>query len=645
MRPAFPCIFRSLVPAAALAVAGCGLLGSDDVRDPYAEARDECVRYAELQLRFGYTVQGPYAAHPLREWRLRERDGGLVIRAPEPGACADQIAADLLTACQSAACGASGTQEACLVEVEYAFRRPSDVCAACGDLRCTGDETPASCDEDCRCGDGVCEPRLAENVFTCAADCRGACGDGVCGSPYEACGECGPEAADCETCDVDCCVVVCGDAFCDAEQGETVETCEQDCGSGLCGDGVCAGRESRTGCPADCGDLDCIGCTGAANCLVCGENCSNPAAACGDGVCEDCEVWTCTTDCADVGFATCRTLPDGTSDCPEGPYCGDGVCAGGPETPRTCPWDCPRTPGVECGDGVCTLDDELDGCTEDCGMSSAGSDCGDGYCRRGETEWYDDNPFRIWACDADCQPPAATAEIAAVCMGEGVHCGRAAVELTRGSNVAAFDAVVDCSGATPVVVQRCDEVCHEGPEGPRCVDCTWDRVAQVDRCDASAAPTCANDVALELCLPDPVLTDVPECGVLRRVACVDRCEGRACTGCAAGCPLDAETCDPARGYCEGTCGDGICSVLEDAWRCPDDCGGCRDGYCIEGDADPMGCADCACNGVCESSAGELEARSAESCFGDYAICVCGDGSCTAWERAGGERPCPEDCGS
>lgn len=68
----------------------------------------------------------------------------------------------------------------------------------------------------------------------------------------------------------------CGDATCDAAEGETTVTCPLDCGTS-CGDGACNGDESPLNCTDDCG-------------------------FCGNGACDNGETeGTCCLDCACTG--------------------------------------------------------------------------------------------------------------------------------------------------------------------------------------------------------------------------------------------------------------------------------------------------------------------------------------------------------
>ena len=175
----------------------------------------------------------------------------------------------------------------------------------CGNGRCEGGETCASCPRDCGscCGNGRCEPGYGENPSTCYRDC-GRCGDGVCTAGYEDDASC---YADCGSC---------GDGVCTAGH-EDDASCYADCGS--CGDGVCtAGYEDDASCYADCG-------------------------SCGDGVC------TAGRENASSCYADCGS-------------CGDGVCTAGRENASSCYADCGR-----CGDGVCTGGETCASCAGDCG--------------------------------------------------------------------------------------------------------------------------------------------------------------------------------------------------------------------------------------------------------------------------------------
>src|SRR5690606_24643935 len=86
-----------------------------------------------------------------------------------------------------------------------------------GDMICSPGEV-GLCPYDCgSCGDGVCG--AFEDVYSCAKDCGGYCGDFVC---------------------------------------SLGETCAYDCG--FCGDGICGAGENPTWCPGDCGGAQAKAC-------------------------------------------------------------------------------------------------------------------------------------------------------------------------------------------------------------------------------------------------------------------------------------------------------------------------------------------------------------------------------------------------
>lgn len=170
--------------------------------------------------------------------------------------------------------------------------------AVCGDAVCDGDETSASCPNDCgeapRCGDGVCNG--TETRPSCPGDCGApapVCGNGTC--------ETGEDAT---TCAADCDDggggggggAVCGNGTCEA--GEDATTCAPDCGGGgggaSCGDAVCdiAGGECAS-CFLDC--LFEIGCGGGGG----GGTCDHDVCTVGtalDASCGTCEAAVCSVD-------------------------------------------------------------------------------------------------------------------------------------------------------------------------------------------------------------------------------------------------------------------------------------------------------------------------------------------------------------
>ncbi len=185
----------------------------------------------------------------------------------------------------------------------------------CGDKICNGDETNATCPNDCKivCGDKVCNG--TETNILCPQDCPAVCGNTKCdiGETYLTCPQ------DCPT--------VCGDSTCNGD--ETYESCPQDCPT-VCGDMTCNGNETHETCPKDC----------------------PRKISCGNGSCESGE--------------TRQNCP---ADCPA--ICGDGNCekdAG--ETPESCFNDCGEEVIIikdpECGDGVCEDPETETSCQADC---------------------------------------------------------------------------------------------------------------------------------------------------------------------------------------------------------------------------------------------------------------------------------------
>lgn len=176
----------------------------------------------------------------------------------------------------------------------------------CGDGKCSGGETAASCPADCPtssyCGDGSCDAN--ETNETCPTDCSAAS--------------------------------FCGDGTCDAD--ETNESCSADCEPpppSICViNGVCNAGEDCIGCPLDCAGLT-TGkpggryCCGADTCEagMCGGDCGVPVVDpyCGDGnvdpgeQCDDGgETASCDSNCS---LALCG---DGTLNHTADEQCDDG---------------------------------------------------------------------------------------------------------------------------------------------------------------------------------------------------------------------------------------------------------------------------------------------------------------------------------
>ena len=243
-------------------------------------------------------------------------------------------------------------------------------CAAaeCGDGECSGDETEATCPEDC----AACEPSCGDAV----------CGDDGCGG---SCGEC-EEGSWCNagSCDEGPCVPACGDAACgddgcggscgECAEGEVCDAgacgpapCEPSCGDAVCGDDGCGGLCGKCEEGESCADGACIT-------DVCTPDCD--AAACGDDGCG----------------GSCGA-------CAEGEVCNAGACEAAPCEPA-------------CGDSVCGDD----GCGGSCGECAEGATCEAGACID-EPVGGDATCEAILTCEGECDPEDAACIDACVATG------------------------------------------------------------------------------------------------------------------------------------------------------------------------------------------------------------------------------------
>jgi len=217
----------------------------------------------------------------------------------------------------------------------------------------------------------VDHPEWADCVFEgrCGAECGrdGQCADGdrcTLDSCDRAAGVCVSEPLVCGAGER-CVLGACAPTGCDydgvCEVGEDCGSCAWDCISGTgglaaCGNGVCEAGDGEdcVRCPADC-----AGRQGGpwSERFCCGAEHSKVAVGCSDPRCT-------------LKGLRCRDLPAVAE-----PFCcGDGVCAGGPETCRTCPADC-RCAGKGCtraccGDGQC-VGETVGSCPTDCGDGPA----------------------------------------------------------------------------------------------------------------------------------------------------------------------------------------------------------------------------------------------------------------------------------
>jgi hypothetical protein len=401
----------SILFVAALASA-CG--GGDGT--PAQEFGVACETLGSISANIGVSLQGPYASAPLSDFV----DRGHIYLPANATACDREVAQGLADACAAEPCdagwvaGGYGTDLGyCMLRIEAAFYTASSACWTCGDGVCS---SAGDCADDCACGNGACELDRSENVLLCPQDCPATCGDSFC-TDTEVC-DLGPldEGSGVELkdgdeegppieytrCAADCCTVRCGDGVC-IDGVETAERCEQDCSVGYCGDGLCFGSENAQNCRSDCPYFVCgnSGCTEGGHCFNCPDQCDDPTAICGDGVCRGCEVISCTADCARSSYVLC-TPGTPPTECPPG-SCGDGTCDWGAENERTCPMDCSDAMDTCLTAGVCTEAGVTVNCRGQCtDVEAAAFACGDGYCALEENGSISPSSDRWYDCPDDC---------------------------------------------------------------------------------------------------------------------------------------------------------------------------------------------------------------------------------------------------
>ena len=462
-------------------------------REQIEEAREVCPTMADVQQEYGGSIGGTYGGGTFLEYVIEMRkDGSPRVKPPNTSECAQEIAIRLEQACSIC----NRDANACLGLVTSFFETPSNNCVYCGDQICwEGAETMGSCPADCRCGNGLCEGVLArpENPATCPQDCAGSCGDGYCADPVEAC-RCEEGAAGCRKCEEDCCFVVCGDGECDVEGGENDENhefhCEVDCGKGWCGDDVCHLTENVATCPRDCSGMNCGDgvCAKPENCFNCPSDCGGAyGTTCFDGICANCEFWTCRTDCEELPFD-----------------CGNGECDEA-ENPTNCP--------VDCSWSDCPLgEDQQPACF---GV------CGDNVCTPNENEW------ECQDC-VSCDPDQLVNTHTRLCWADETYCGG------DHNNLDSVD-LVDCSQRDETcpelpVVTQCAGRCKQTANGAQCVDCP--RVERGQRgmtlCNREEEPFCATATRLSVCEVDPEYSSNPDCAIRSTIYCPGVCVDGQC---------------------------------------------------------------------------------------------------------------------
>jgi len=518
--------------AAVLLLGLASLAGCDD-KGEYSDTLAACPKLTQIQNDYGATIGGKYGGASLDEYQFKVKVVGdrnlVVVLPPSSDRCVMDIANRLSTVCDLC----ERSPDSCLNIVGSAMNLPTSSCSVCGDNVCSGDETRANCENDCRCGNDNCEAAVGENVESCPSDCRGGCGDGYCAEPAEACSCEG--LTDCEVCEVDCCRTICGDRICSLAAGENIGNCEPDCGLGGCGDGLCIG-ETLGSCPSDCTGFTCGDsvCNRPENCFNCPEDCAGippqeGVSSCLDGICSECEMWECGYDCRDRDWRICLTTD---VNC-----CGNEVCEGD-ENPANCPTDCPWGRGATCGDGACdpSIGESFSNCGQDCEFVAF---CGDGLCTHGEylTSCVDCANACDW--DVSCVPGLS-------------YCG----PMTAVDGVD-HETLVSCAQAARCAHKEpCEGRCQYGELGAGCVDCpavALTGTATYALCGVGEEPTCLGPQLLQTCVVDEVYSSNPACAVRQTHLC-----GLPC-GTDANCPIDLPTCNPATGWCENPCPELGCS--------------------------------------------------------------------------------------
>lgn len=308
------------------------------------------------------------------------------------------------------------------------------------------------------CGNASCEADEGEDCMTCEDDCGPCigCGDGTCDFK---------SGETCKSCEDDCGACECGNERCDV--GEDENNCPQDCASGpRCGNGACEQGETESNCPVDCAVSKCGNgsCDAGEDETSCPADCG--ASSCGNGSCDSGE--------------TSASCPQ---DCPAQPVCGDGQCGGG-ETAQSCPQDCLTT---DCGNGTCESGETTSNCPQDCTAScpvDEATRCVDTT----TIEYCDQGTWLTFVCADVCSPGTSlgcgysTADQRDVCscdMAEanyGEACGSAIVTtcaaglecvVVTGDDIGfctktCTGALNDCSGDPPGSYSECSDVTVDG---------------------------------------------------------------------------------------------------------------------------------------------------------------------------------------
>lgn len=216
------------------------------------------------------------------------------------------------------------------------------------------------------------------------------------------------------------------------------------------------------------------------------------------------------------------------------------------------------------------------------------------------------------ASGGEAQPPADSGA-----AGTGAVCGDANCDASGGEDCATCPADCGGCGLPGADGTLCgDGVCQEGESDEWCGDCVASEVEIDTACGDGACNFPAED-----CLNCP--DDCTICSI-EAFWCGDG-------ECSTDLGEDCSTCDADCGTC-AVCGDGICQG-DEAISCSEDC------------ARPL--ADCEgeeCGADVNQLWGDWEVVGPDGSLGeDLAPCICGDGSCSFYERFPGDCFCPQDC--
>ena len=563
---------------------------------------------------------------------------GFVCDCNGLGACAGGLA------CQGGACvcrtdADCGADALCCAGACQATA-VGTACAVCGDGGCDPALADACAGRACTCGGGpACQPGT-----TCSADgagvvaCRGCATDDQCGAGGLCCeGACVPPGvAACEGCGVACAARV-SDLCAVDDQGARRCVCGDGADAVACaggqvclagpepGAGRCVGCVADADCPVDrpsCVDFACVACNPRTH-----EPCGADALCCG-GLCVPtdagavrCE--TCAAGCDPLhadgcGARTCTC--GGAAECAGAtPFCQGGACAACRDN-----LDCAGNPaGPVCVAGACQACNLADhtGCGADAlccpvggvpGCTATGPQAG-----------------QCPACNVACDPTTADA-----CSARGCVCG----------------AEPACNGDRPACVNGACVACGDDndcvnpppgapvPAGPVCVG------GVCGACDPADHRGCGLDA---LCCGGQCQATDPNggceaCGVSCG-AVGDTCTDRTCLcGANAACQAAAPEC--VGGNCvacrvDADCGDnalccnGQCAATDPATQCAA-CGQA----CPAGSADACVDRSCLCNGdaactppagTCEAGVGCVECRANAQCPPNRPVCELGSATCVA----------------